>query len=116
MSSGWNICTGTKRRDCRREHLLDGIGYRHAATMEEVQKQLELGKTVRDYDGDEVVEIAQTEDGKHRYFYIDKSSNSKHGVFVGYPWNLLLQVDNAPVTDEELAEIARSIASVRIRS
>jgi hypothetical protein len=114
--SGWEICTGGDRKECRQEHFFHGVGYRHATTMEEVQKQLELGKTVRDYDADEVTEITKTQEDKHRYHYIDKSSGSTHSVFTGWPQNLLIQVDNAPVTDEELAEIARSIASVRTES
>ena len=113
MSSetGWRECPDHNHRECQERHYYHGVAYRHATKVKEAKKQLDAGRTVRDYDSDEITKIETTSEGLNKYFYID-GSGTQQSVHMGWPQNLLVQVDE-PVTEEELAEVARSIASVR---
>lgn len=110
----WTLCRkdGLEREECTEVHTFDGE-YRHAKTYEDAERAISLGDTVRDFDGDEVINVEINEFGERRYIYIDTDRDQRETVGTDHPSDLLIiEVDVTPVTDAEMAEVIASLASV----
>lgn len=105
--------------DCRTTHKWDAE-YKHVESLAEAIDAVEAGVVVRDIDGDWVTEIEDENASQFGYSYERKMDGRQRDTAKGFESNedfarFLVPVNVEPVTDEELAEIARSIASVKVR-
>jgi hypothetical protein len=116
--ASWGERCGTAA-GCRTVHKWDAE-YRHVKSLTEAIEAFEAGMVVRDMDGDWVTGIENDDVNEFSYSYERKMDGRQHDTAKGFESNedfvrFLVPVAVEPVTDEELAEIARSIAAVKER-